>query len=296
MDRTLLRNDVSLEMARRVMEWAPRGEFVELYVNGKHYGNYYLCEHIKVDKNRVNVDELDEDTDFSDESEVSGGYILEYDTYGPNDEINYFYSQYKNFPVTIKEPDEEVITSWQHPGFLYVQDYVNTLEKALNDKEPWEVIENLIDVDSYIDWWLVHELAGNTEPIWPKSSYMYKKRDGKLFAGPVWDFDWGTYLPGRVGALLTDALYYTYLFTYPEFKTAVKARWAETSSVYAQMETYIEEQAVLIAVSNEVNIAKWPIENVVNGDENMTFEESVDRMINGFQDRFEEVDAFISTL
>ena len=103
--------------------------------------------------------------------------ILEYDTYGPNDEINYFYSQYKNFPVTIKEPDEEVITSWQHPGFLYVQDYVNTLEKALNDKEPWEVIENLIDIDSYIDWWLVHELAGNTEPIWPKSSYMYKKRD-----------------------------------------------------------------------------------------------------------------------
>lgn len=296
MDRTLLRNDVSFEMARRVMEWAPRGEFVELYVNGKHYGNYYLCEHIKVDKNRVNVDELDEGTDFEDESQISGGYILEYDTYGPNDEINYFYSQYKNLPVTIKEPDEEVITSWQHPAFLYISGYVNSLEKALNDKEPWEVIESLIDVNSYIDWWVVHELAYNREPFWPKSSYMYKKRDGKLLAGPVWDFDFGTYRPGYDEIALKETLYYADLFTYSEFKTAVKARWAETKSSYADMDQYIEQQADLIAVSNEVNIEKWPIFLNANEDENLKFQESIDRMINGFQDRFEAVDAFISTL
>ena len=63
MDRTLLRNDVAFEMARRVMDWAPRGQFVELYLNGVHQGNYYLCEQIKVDKNRVNIDELDKKMD-----------------------------------------------------------------------------------------------------------------------------------------------------------------------------------------------------------------------------------------
>lgn len=33
-------------------------------------------------------------------------------------EINYFYTSVKKFPVTIKEPDEEVITSWNHPAYL----------------------------------------------------------------------------------------------------------------------------------------------------------------------------------
>jgi hypothetical protein len=47
-----------------------------------------------------------------------------------------------------------------------------------------------IDIDTYIDWWLVHELAFNGEPNHPKSTYMHKDRNGKLKAGPVWDFDW----------------------------------------------------------------------------------------------------------
>lgn len=46
MDRTLLRNDVSLELGRRskALGWTPDGRFVELILNGKHMGNYYVCE------------------------------------------------------------------------------------------------------------------------------------------------------------------------------------------------------------------------------------------------------------
>ena len=56
------------------LAWTPRGEFVEVILNGNHIGNYYLCEHIKVDENRVNIHEL-EDTD------VDGGFMMEIDTY-----------------------------------------------------------------------------------------------------------------------------------------------------------------------------------------------------------------------
>lgn len=44
------------------------------------------------------------------------------------DEINYFYTSVKKFPVTIKEPDEEVITSWNHPAYLYIQEYVECVQ------------------------------------------------------------------------------------------------------------------------------------------------------------------------
>lgn len=296
MDRTLLRNDVSFEIARRIMEWAPRGKFVELYLNGKHQGNYYLCEHIKVDKNRVNIDELDEDTNFNDESEVSGGYILEYDTYGPNDEINYFYTSLKNFPVTIKEPDEEVITSWQHPGFLYISGYINSVEKALDEHQSWETISSLMDINSYIDWWIIHELAYNQEPVHPKSSYMYKKRNGKLCAGPVWDFDWGTYRPGNSNIVLNDALYYKYLLQYDEFKIAVKERWSAIKGSCESIDAYIVQQANLIEKSNEINIKKWPIDETANEDVDLSFDEAIERMRQAYSERLNVINSYISSL
>lgn len=300
LDRTLLRNDVSLEMARRVMEWAPRGKFVELYLNGEHQGNYYLCEQIKVDKSRVNIDELDEKTDFTDESQISGGYLLEYDKYGPDDEINYFYSQVQNYPITIKEPDEEVIASWEHPAYLYIQGYVNSLEQLLEaDKDSlvcWSEIEGLIDVTSYIDWWLVHELVCNGEVIHPKSSYMYKKRNGKLYAGPAWDFDYGTFRRGSKNLILLSSLYYKYFFEYPEFRLAVKERWADVKSVLAGIDNYILEQAGLIKASNEFNISKWPITQTINYDENLTFDEAVESMRQVFLDRMKLVDDYILSL
>lgn len=286
MDRTLLRNDVAFEMGRRIMEWAPRGQFVELYINGVHQGNYYLCEQIKVDKNRVNVDD--------------DGYILEFDDYGPNDEINYFYSSIMNFPVTIKEPDEEVITSWEHPGFLYIQNYVNEVERVLEedkgDLARWNEIQDMLDIRSYIDWWLIHELSLNLEPYHPKSSYMFKKSEGALHAGPVWDFDWGTFTPSNPSAMLTEALWYGHLFRYIEFRTAARERWTEVRQTLADVDNHIASQAEAIRASNEVNISKWPINMSVNGDEKMAFDKAVDRMRESFKKRIEAIDNYMTEL
>lgn len=299
MDRTLMRNDVAFELGRRVMEWAPRGRFVELYLNGQHLGNYYLCEQIKVDKNRVNVDELDEDTDFTDSEQLSGGYILEFDVYGPGDEANYYYTSVKSYPVAIKEPDEEVITSWNHPGFVYISGYTNTIEQILEiDKRSnirWNEIKELIDVNSYIDWWIIHELTTNWEPGHPKSSYMFKKRNGKLFAGPLWDFDWGTFQAYK-GVCNSKSLWYDYLFKYTEFKTAVKKRWAETKESYMSMDTYIAATAAYIQESDKVNFKMWPIDMNVNGDETCTFNKAINLMRSSYQTRLEFVESYISGL
>ena len=301
MDRTLLRNDVSFEIARRIMAWAPRGKFVELYLNGEHKGNYYLCEQIKVDKNRVNIDELDKKTNFNDATQITGGYILEFDTNNPKTgEINYFYSRIKNYPVTIKEPDEEVITSSEHPGFLYIQEYINNLEQLFEDdkkeKARWSEIEKLIDVRSFIDWWLVHEVVRNGEALAPKSCYMYKQKNDKLYAGPIWDCDWGTFRLNNDGLVAAKALYYEYLFKYQEFKIAVKERYAEVRETLADIDNYIQKQADLVETSNEINFAKWPITQFINGDENMTFDEAIETMRSALKRRLNLVDSYISSL
>ena len=300
MDRTLLRNDVAFEMGRRTMEWAPRGQFVELFLNGKFLGNYYLCEQIKIDKMRVNVDKIDEETDFSNASQISGGYILEFDVFGPEDEINYFYTSVKKYPVTIKEPDEEVITSWNHPAYEYIKGYVNRVEQILeedkNKLEKWSEVASLIDVQSYIDWWLIHEVAYNIEARYPKSCYMYKKRDGKLYAGPVWDFDWETFRPDNNELKVVSCLWYGYFFRYPEFKREVVSRWAEVKDLLLAIDEYIMSQTECIRYSNEINFAKWPISGDVNGDEKLTFDQAIENMRAGYSNRLRLIDDFVGTL
>lgn len=291
LDRTLLRNDVAFEIAKKcpALPWTPRGQFVELYLNGKHQGNYYLCEHIKIDKNRVNIDEIDEETS---ETDLSGGYLLEFDTYS-NAEINYFYTKHMNLPVTIKEPDEEIITSWEHPAYTYIKDYVNSVEETLK-KGNYSEIESMIDVKSYAEWWIAYNLTGNQEPNGPKSCYMYKKRNGKLYAGPVWDFDWMSFIPGRKGALIAQSLWYGYLFKHDAFKSLVKERWTALKPEFEKVFTYIDEKAEYIRESNEINLKMWPVTQNVNEDIDLSYDDAVNRLKEAYQERITELDKVIS--
>lgn len=289
-DRTDMRNDVSFEIGRRMsgLVWTPSGEFVDLVLNGVMLGNYYLCEQIKVDPNRVDIDEM-KPTDLI-EPLVSGGYLLEFDTY--YDEINKFKTQLLDLPVNIKEPDEDVL---QPEQMEYLKEYVNNLESKLVNGAPYSEIASLIDVDSYIDWWLLHELTVNKEPTYPKSSYMYKARNGKLFAGPVWDFDWGTFR-NVTGWLNQNSIWYSYLLSYPEFTQALKSRWNGHKAALSTIPDYIDECSAKINESLQYDCERWHSYNVVNGDESLSFEESVARLRAAYIARFNWIDGNIGGL
>ena len=57
-DRTLMRNDAAFWLSKQTdLPYTIRGQFVELVFNGKHVGNYYLCEQAKIDGNRIDIDD-----------------------------------------------------------------------------------------------------------------------------------------------------------------------------------------------------------------------------------------------
>lgn len=284
MDRTLMRNSVSFELASRSgLAYTPRGEFVELYINGKHNGNYFLCEHIKIDENRVNIDELDDD-------EVDGGYIMELDSY--YDEAFKFRSPARDLPYMFKDPDEV-----NQAQFEFMKNYVSGLEAALYDDERFAAGEYMdyIDLDSFADWWIVMELTGIWEPNHPKSTYMHKDKGGKLVMGPVWDFDWETYTP-KTWFSISEALYYKRLFQDPRFVDKVKQRWSMYKSEYETLPEYIRLEAAKIRNSDRIDSPMWPITQWVNGDENMSFDDAVDRMVKVYEDRFEWMDKEINRM
>lgn len=290
MDRTCLRNRVSFAVAMKTgLAWTPNGEFVELFVNGEHCGNYYLCEHIKVDENRVNVDELEDD-------KTDSGYIMELDTYF--DEDNKFRSQYYNMPYMFKDPDDVNTAQFQ-----FVQNYVNNMEASLYDNSRFSNREytQYLDVDSFIDWWFVHELTGNEEPKHPKSSYMHKDKGGKLTMGPVWDFDWESFKT-KNRWLIMDKMYYGRLFQDSQFKARAKERWNTLESGFREIPEFIESEAARIKGSESMNWAMWPItqnssgfQGFVNGDEKVSFDEAVRMMKSAYEAKLNWMDQQIAT-
>ena len=299
-DRTRLRNDIALELGRRLspdhnqnyFDWTPRGEFVELVLNDTHIGNYYLVEHIKVASNRVPITEMTKD-DLA-EPAITGGYLMEMST--EMDEVNKFYTNsfsdpyhgdpsglhgggsagtYK-LPVMIKDPDETVM---QPDQFTWIKNYINGLQgHIISNNSDWDGDwTNEVDMDSFICWMFVQEVVGNYECFHPKSAYMHKDREGKLMMGPLWDFDYATFKDGYASTPVYHySIWYHYMLKNATFKARVKELWPIVRPLLRDVaNNYIETRAAQIKSSVTRDWEKWPTTNNTNLDINMSFDEAV---------------------
>lgn len=299
LDRTSLRNDVGLEIARRAkgMAWNPKGEFVSLYYDGKYSGLYYLCEKIKISKDRVNIDELTEQ-DVR-EPELTGGYLLEFDS---NEDEKIYWTDIFRYPVKIKEPDEA--TSEQAK---YIIGYLKKLEAELSDdtRLAGHTYEDYIDVESFIDWWLTGEIVMCKDYNGPGSVYMYKERSGKLFAGPIWDLDLYTFsseVHDINSFLLDGSVYYSALLMDTRFRDTVKLRWKRLKadleadfSIY----DYIDARSKLIEdeiARDDILYPSRAYSYLLSGDEYEDFGTAVEMMKNFLTARIAALDILIGKL
>ena len=153
-------------------------------------------------------------------------------------------------------------------------------------------------MESFIDYWIVFEVMGNHELGNPGSVYMHKDRNGKLVAGPCWDFDWGilsynTSPQARTGLINGNAIWYARLRQDPAFKAKLKARFDELLPQLETIPAYIDECEKLLTESARLNFAMWnPAEDasqngghIINGDENMSFHNAVARLKSIYQER-----------
>ena len=323
-DYTLLRNDAAFWLSRQTnLPYTVSGRYVELVINGEHRGNYYLCEAPKIDDDRINIDA----PNLADPA--SGGFFMEIDTY-----YNYdgntdpgFYSNYYNLPYMFKDPDElengSVITSG-HPAFQYLQGKINEMEKSLSDRQQFydRKYRDYIDVSTAIDFALIQEITMNHDSYntWPSngphSTYLYMDQthtDGKFCFGPVWDFDYHTFMPTcmdngvdlaknwamlKTGAKTGSGRYYfETMLKDPEFKDSLVARWNVLKVKFAGLPEYIELMADSIRDSEKFNRILWfdKTSNTQNGDRG-SFDDAVKRMIRGFWARYDWLDQNINAL
>lgn len=276
LDNSFMKNSMAFFLSHQLgMDYTVRGDFVDLVFNGKYVGLYWLGEAIKVDSDRVNINEDDD-------------YLIELDNY--YDETWKFKSSVKNLPYMIKNDD-----SMTSERLEAIKAAVTDLENRLYPEEG-EPDLSKIDIDSYIKFFLVNELMCNSNEMGhPKSCYFtYTVSDGIFRAGPVWDFDWST-LHLQDSCKCQDKLYYDALFKSDAFKARVAELWASYSASLS-VDAEIERIKSQIKVASKFDSLLWGI----HLDPSKVFRTGFDAYVNflkkSLNQKLSVVDSFINQL
>ena len=265
-DKTLVRNDVAFELSRMLgMEYSPRSRFVDLEVNGDYQGVYQLTEHVRIAPDRVSIPEL-KVTDTS-ATAITGGYLIEVDERRGEDFC--FNSTRTRMVFCLSNPETLRDPAWVRHR-LYIEGYIARTDSAIfgaQFADPARGYAAYIDVESAIGYYLVNELLKNVDGNLRLSTYLHKKRGGKLTFGPVWDFDLAI---GNVnydnadkveGWHIRTAAWFTRLFQDPAFAARVKARWTllKTDGSLDRLVEHISARQAYLSKVQERNFQKWAI-------------------------------------
>lgn len=289
-DRTLMRNEVAFGIAdvfkqtfpNDGMAWNPSGQHVELVYNGVYVGNYYLCEHVKIDGNRLDINDPYDAEDAYSGNPADYGYLLEADD-GYDEKWKFTTACY--VPFLFKDDGNDAMLT-------YAANIVRGIEDNLfkNTSAGYEAAFAQMDLTSFVDYWLIQELMMNSETKHPKSCYNYLN-NGKMYAGPLWDFDWNTLptsstyseesysyttsilsknkayhkrsgYPTAPNTSDKNYIWYPMLVKNATFKALAAERWnAVKGAIQAYVDAEIPRVQAAIAKSEAENNKMWPVDS-----------------------------------
>ena len=244
-DKTLIRSQVGLFMGSiSNLDFTPKFHFVDLMLNGRYYGCYRLGDRLEVSSSRVNIG-ID-------------GYLLKVD-----ESTTGIYMGYSTLeqPVSILAPS--VMTG--DSKYVYIRQFLNGAEEALfstaftTSQMGWQ---KYMDIDSFVDWYLINEIAKNNDAAFQHHCYMYKKNGEKLKMGPLWDFrnGFGAGEDNSVdGFVVKKAKWFDRLFQDPAFVAKVKDRFTYFYDHKSDIMKEIDENAQYLKYSARENNNKWEI-------------------------------------
>lgn len=231
LDTSYIRDFISYGLSEKMGNYAPRCRYCEVVINGNYKGLYLFTEKMKADKNRINIEKM-QDTS----TDITGGYIFKAD----RGEIMWVDYTSNSIPVNYMtvHPKAESITQEQKE---YISNYyfdfaelINTHNQSIDVGFP-----SMIDIPSFIDFILIGEFSSNVD-IYQLSTYFHKDVQGKLRAGPVWDFNltFGNDKFKRSNYDLWQfssynnrgAKFWTELFNNPTFRCYLSKRWHELTA------------------------------------------------------------------
>ena len=260
------RNYLAFKLSEKMeMPYTTRCVPCEVVLNGDYIGMYFLTEHIRIDKNRVNIKEQ-EDGEI-DSTMVTGGWLLEIDNYNDENQIRF---------IDPKKPAKNMRVTYHSPEDLsgvqvnYLTELINNVNVSVNtDDKSSREWEKYIDIDALARFYMVSEALDNLEAF-SGSSWFYKDRgeNSKLIWGPVWDA--GSTLGNRnqdsntTNFIYKDEVSYAYnhwieeIAKFPRFQIAIKKWWKKYSEdVYPTMQAEVDAYGELTEAALAADYLRW---------------------------------------
>ncbi|MGN1234867.1 MAG: CotH kinase family protein [Christensenellaceae bacterium] len=265
-DKTLARNAFAYDLSDMLsgIEYTTTHEWVEVWVDQDYLGVYLLCDQIQTGEGRVEISES--------AATLDTGYLIEMDMRLALDLQDCTFIQHEGVFYEMISP--EIDAGDPDPFRVFIWEYLNDCTTALREGS-WEEVTALMDVDSFVDTYVVQELMANNDVGWA-SFYLYKKENGgKLYAGPVWDFDrsagvmnenWSEtdYPPDLELYARENNFWYSLLMEREPFVQMVRNRLAqkqqEIRSLLERLNVDSEEcYYTRYAEAIDLNFARWPL-------------------------------------
>lgn len=249
-DKTLMRNSLAFEMGYiSNLDWTPEHQYSEVFINGEYNGTYNITQKVEASENRVNLG--------------ANGFLCEIDTPDHLEEGDIYFNS-TQFTVQIKEPEID----FESQEYNYIKNHIIEFENVLyssNFKDPQNGYRKYIDVETFVDWYLINEIAKNVDSKDYSSMYFYHVPGLKIKMGPLWDFDLGF---GNVdfadsqypeGFWVKDHKWFSRLFEDPYFVNQVKIRFNYFKSNQDYLIQLIDEKTEYLKYAQKENDQKWDV-------------------------------------
>ena len=220
-DVSLLRNQIVLDLSKEIgLPYALDCQQTDVWINGAYNGLYLMTEKVQINKNRINITDLEEKTEAvndqplnsyspfdlkngflpimcgyeipNDPEDITGGYIAVIEKpHRLNSSRRPGIRTEKQLSVRIKEPTCPSLAQVNYFGKL-LNDMHNAILAADGvNPDTGKHYSEYLDITSFARKYLIEEVSKNYDAV-SGSQYFFKDSDlvdPLIYAGPSWDYD-----------------------------------------------------------------------------------------------------------
>ena len=337
-DKTLIRNAIVYTAAQMTdLPYTVDFRFADLYINGNYRGNYIICEKIEVGKNRIDINDLEKDNEEAnpkinlddakcvleerdgmhlkywtlpeEPADITGGFLLEYDTDEAYETEKSVFSSKNNKCLNIHSPEHVSQNEINYLSTLY-DEFEQALLSADGKNAANRSFFDYIDTASFVDAAVISEFTLERDRG-AESWYIFLPEDsGKFYAGPAWDFDVSmdsatavpdsVYFAAQKLALNADELkeatedwranVLLNLLSNREFVSLLSKRVLELCDVFEnQLNDRVEKMFDTISSSAECDMLRWGYE--VSDEFDIQLRTYIPERVKYLRECFEDFDA-----
>ncbi|MEF2026211.1 CotH kinase family protein [Streptococcus canis] len=294
LDRSLVRNYLSYNIAGEIMDYAPNVRYCELIVNKSYQGLYLIVESIEQGKKRVNIEESDKKVNKT-------PYIVTWDRERKAkqklDNYLYYTHQAGVSALDVKYPSKKRLTLGQ---LDFITRDISRIEKTLYSYD-FNQYPKYLDRQSFADYFIINEFFRNVD-AGKFSTYLYKDLRGKVKL-VVWDFNnaFDNQIEGRVDEAdftLTDVPWFSMLVKDRQFIDLVIQRYRKLRQGVLATEylsTYIDDTVSFLRPAITRNNNKWGYVYQLKHPDSKNYLLPLDRNITSYEQSIDQLKDFSLT-